>query len=140
MANVLQQFAERVKRDIEAKIRTLKAMDGITLSVGIDPTAKYPDGKSVAEVADFVEYGTRNMPPRPFMRNVKTEYSAAWRGMLRRAVEKSAKTGQRLEPLLEPIAQKMKSDVQESIMAEGAYRTGRLHDSVVASVGTGTGG
>ena len=133
----ISQFAERVKRDIEAKIRTLKAMDGITLSVGIDPTAKYPDGKSVAEVADFVEYGTRYMPPRPFMRAAKEERGAAWRGMLRRAVEKSVKTGQPLEPLLEPIAEKMKSDVQESIMGFAAYRTGRLHDSVVAKVTTG---
>ena len=140
MANTLQQFAERVKRDIEAKIRTLKAMDGITLSVGIDPTAKYPDGKSVAEVADFVEYGTRYMPPRPFMRNAKSENAAAWRGRLRRAVERSLKTGEPIEPLLETVAQKMKSDVQESIMAEGAYRPCRLHDSVVASVTTGAGG
>ena len=140
MSNSLQQFAERMKREVEAKIRTLKAMDGITLSVGIDPSAKYPDGKSVAEVAYLVEYGTRYMPPRPFMRNAKAENAAAWRGRLRRAVERSLKTGEPIAALLDPIAQKMKSDVQESIMAEGAYRTGRLHDSVIASVGTGTGG
>ena len=115
-------------------------MDGVTLAVGIDPSAKYPDGKSVAEVADFVEYGTRYMPPRPFMRNAKMENEASWRGLLRRAVARSIKDETPLEPLLEPIAERMKSDVQESIMAEGAYRTGRLHDSVIASVGTGTGG
>ena len=137
MANPLQQFAERVKRDIESKIRTARAMNGIRLSVGINPAAHYPNGKSVAEVAELVEYGTRRMPPRPFMRVAKAENEAAWRGRLRRAVDKSLKTGQPLDSLLEPIAQKMKEDVQESIMNFGAYDTGRLHNSVIASVTKG---
>lgn len=135
----LSQFADRVKRNIEAKIRTLKAMDGVRLSVGIDPAARYPNGKKVTEVAELVEFGTRYMPPRPFMRTAKIENEASWRGKLRRAVAKSAKTGQPLESLLEQLAEEMKSDVQESIMGFGAYRTGRLHDSVVASVTTGVG-
>lgn len=139
MANNLQQFEDRVKRDIEAKIRTARAMDGIRLSVGIDPDARYPDGKSVAEVAELVEYGTRYMPPRPFMRVAKIENEAAWRGRLRRAVDRSLKTGQPIDHLLESLAMEMKSDVQESIMGFGAYRTGRLHDSVVASVEKGVG-
>lgn len=139
MANKLQQFEDLVKRDIEAKIRTARAMDGIRLSVGIDPDARYPDGKSVAEVAELVEYGTRYMPPRPFMRVAKIENDAAWRGRLRRAVDRSLKTGQPIDHLLESLAQEMKSDVQESIMGFGAYRTGRLHDSVVASVEKGVG-
>lgn len=136
----LEQFADNMRKSVMAKIRTLKAMDGITIAVGIDPSAKYPDGKSVAEVAELVEYGTRYMPPRPFMRNAKAEKEASWRGMLRRAVARSVKDGTPIGTLLVPIAERMKSDVQESVMAEGAYRTGRLHDSVIASVGTGTGG
>ena len=139
MTRSISEFADRVRRAVDAKIRTAKAMDGIRLTVGIDPSAHYPNGKPVAEVAELVEYGTRSMPPRPFMRVAKSENEAAWRGRMRRAVVKSFKTDLPLDHLLDSVADKMKEDVKESIMSFGAYRTGRLHDSVVASVEKGVG-
>ena len=139
MADSFQQFVDRVQRDIKVKIRTAKALNGIRLSVGIDPKAHYPNGKSVAEVAELVEYGSRMMPPRPFLRNAKAEMEDTWRGRLRRAIEKVLKTGEPIDPLLDRVAAKMKLDVEESIMAYGAYDTGRLHNSVVTSVEKGVG-
>jgi hypothetical protein len=48
------------------------------LKVGFLEGATYPDGKSVAMVASFNEFGTRNMPPRPFFRRMIADKSHEW--------------------------------------------------------------
>ena len=53
---------------------------GGTLKVGFLSNAKYPDGKPVAMIAAIQEYGapSRNIPPRPFFRNMVARRSSEW--------------------------------------------------------------
>ena len=53
---------------------------GGTLKVGFLSNATYPDGKPVAMIAAFNEYGvpSRNIPPRPFFRNMVARRSSEW--------------------------------------------------------------
>lgn len=48
--------------------------------VGIIEQANYDgsDGESVAQVAFWNEYGTANIPPRPFFRNTIAEHKDEW--------------------------------------------------------------
>lgn len=48
---------------------------GHTYTVGISPTKKYPGTTvKVIDVAKWMEYGTRRMPPRPLFRPITTMY------------------------------------------------------------------
>ncbi len=51
-----------------------------TLSVGFMPGASYPDGTSIPMVAAIQEFGApaRNIPPRPFFRDMIAAESGAW--------------------------------------------------------------
>lgn len=59
----------------------LKKLDGMVGKVGWFPSAKYPDGTSVAYVATVQEYGdpSHNIPPRPTGRQTKSKYGADWK-------------------------------------------------------------
>lgn len=63
----------KIKAIIEERI---KASFG--LEVGFFETAKYDNGVSVATVAQWQEFGTWNIPPRPFFRNAITEHQKEW--------------------------------------------------------------
>lgn len=56
--------------------------NGGLLRVGIINSATYPDGKSVAQVAFDNEFGTKKIPPRPFMRSTIAEKKAEWIAMV----------------------------------------------------------
>lgn len=49
-----------------------------SVKVGFLSNATYPDGKRVAMIAAFNEFGTRRMPPRPFFRNMIKNNSKGW--------------------------------------------------------------
>ena len=51
---------------------------GGVLRVGFLERATYPDGKPVAMIAAFNEYGTRTIPARPFFRNMIAAKSKEW--------------------------------------------------------------
>lgn len=59
------KYVDHGLEDLKGKIAELR---GLSLTVGIQNDAKYPDGTSVAEVALFQEYGTETIPARPFLR------------------------------------------------------------------------
>ena len=64
-----QRLAELAKQAATAKVR-----------VGVIEQANYDgsDGESVAQVAFWNEYGTANIPPRPFFRNTIAERKTEW--------------------------------------------------------------
>lgn len=57
-----------------------KVSNAAVVQVGFLENARYPDGTSVAMVAAIQEYGapSRNIPPRPFFRNMIAAESAHW--------------------------------------------------------------
>nr|DAQ61395.1 MAG TPA: virion morphogenesis protein [Caudoviricetes sp.] len=50
----------------------------LKVRVGIFESAKYEDGTPVAAVAFWNEYGTANIPPRPFFRNTVAAHKDEW--------------------------------------------------------------
>lgn len=52
--------------------------NGRSLKVGFLEGATYPDGKPVALVAFWNEFGTVKMPPRPFFRRMIASKSPEW--------------------------------------------------------------
>lgn len=65
---------------LAARIVELKAhLDSAkSVRVGFLEGATYPDGQRVAEVAAYLEYGTKNMPPRPFFSQMVAAQKGQW--------------------------------------------------------------
>lgn len=63
-----------------------KIGEGNTLKVGFLNEATYPDGTNVATVALFNEFGTTNIPPRPFMRTTIAQKSPDWGAALKKCL------------------------------------------------------
>lgn len=61
--------------NLRAKLQT-KNKQG-SLEVGI-LKGKYPDGLNIAQNARFQEFGTYNIPPRPFFRNALKQNQKKW--------------------------------------------------------------
>ena len=70
-------------------------------------------GQSVAEVAYWQEYGTKNIPPRPFLRNTIEDKKSEWVGV----VESELKRGQTLEQSLIAAGDGITADIVETIKA-----------------------
>lgn len=82
------------------------------VNVGFLEGKTYPDGTPVAQVAYWNEFGTKSMPPRPFMRQAiaanKTEWAAKLGGAL-------THTGGDVKAALTIMGQVMEGDVKEKI-------------------------
>ena len=115
-------------------------MRGKKVVVGIPKSAKYPNGKSVAEVAEQIEYGIcdngapMKAGPRPFMRVAAAENKAKWNRMLQDGVRKALRERRKpnLRPLMERLGERIKTDIQETMMSfpDPVYDTGRMYDSI----------
>lgn len=64
---------DKIKKKLEKRLNAK-----LQLEVGFFETAKYSDGKNVAQVAHDNEYGTSKIPPRPFFRNAIKENKKEW--------------------------------------------------------------
>lgn len=77
MAEVTISGGEKLERRLREISETVAS--GAELRVGFLSTATYPDGKYVASVAAWQEFGTgRGIPPRPFFRGMIKRNSALW--------------------------------------------------------------
>ena len=76
MASNAFKGGEKLQAHIRGMAQKLSA--GKTLRVGFLETAKYPNGTNVAQVAFWNEYGTQDIPPRPFFRTLIAEKSSSW--------------------------------------------------------------
>lgn len=54
-----------------------------SLEVGFFETAKYQDGKYVASVANIQEFGTLEIPARPFFRTAISKNQGKWLGIFK---------------------------------------------------------
>lgn len=53
---------------LERLVANIGTLNGLTLVVEVDPSARYPDGTQVALVGLYLEFGTEKMVALPFMR------------------------------------------------------------------------
>lgn len=67
---------KKLEQELAAIARALSSAG--TLRVGFLENATYPDGKPVAMIAVFQNYGTRTIPPRPFFTNMVADKSPTW--------------------------------------------------------------
>lgn len=119
----------RMKQARTKAVSRMRAIDGHSVSVEIPADAKYGNGTSVSAVANFVEYGTASMPPRPYMRTAKAMNAGKWRAMLRRRMVQVFAGKTSAEAALTEVGERIKQDIQASIQTEGAVDTGTLKNS-----------
>jgi hypothetical protein len=94
--------------------RAAKIAKGQTLRVGFLETATYPDGTNVAQVAFWNEYGTKNIPPRPFFRQTIAAKSGNWGNALGKAL---TATKFDTEKALATVGEGIKDQIVNSIVA-----------------------
>lgn len=99
--------------------RKLKELGGVrSVRVGIFPDARTEEGESIAQYAAANEYGTADIPSRPFMRTTAREKGFAWAGVLAGALRgrtvKDPNVGRRAFTAVGRVAQ---ADIQATIMS-----------------------
>lgn len=128
----LSRRLEKVAKEMVDKV---KAANGKRIAVGIDSSARYPNEKKVSEVARIIEYGTKSMAPRPFMRVACSENGAKWNRML---AEKCAEVlkGKEINytSALLSVGKIAADDIREKIVEMDADDTGHLRDSITERV------
>ena len=67
-----------------------KFMGKERLEIGFFETARYPNGTFVAQVARYNEFGTLNIPMRPFFRNAINKNIKKWYATLQNAITQNA--------------------------------------------------
>lgn len=67
-----------------------KFMGKERLEIGFFETARYPNGTFVAQVARYNEFGTLNIPMRPFFRNAIQKNIKKWYATLQNAINQNA--------------------------------------------------
>ena len=67
-----------------------KFMGKERLEIGFFETARYPNGTFVAQVARYNEFGTLNIPMRPFFRNAINKNIKKWYATLQNAINQKA--------------------------------------------------
>lgn len=83
-----------------------------SLEVGFFEVSKYDNGVYVASVANFNEYGTAKIPPRPFFRNAVAKNSNKWNDILTNELRNSVD----VELAYHRVGEVAKGDIVESIM------------------------
>ncbi|NVN09713.1 hypothetical protein [Nguyenibacter vanlangensis] len=112
-------MATKIIRGGDTLRRTLQTLAakvdrGATLKVGFFEDATYGDGTPVAAVGAYNEFGTRTIPPRPFMRNMVANNQDQW-GRLLGATLKA--TGMDAEQALDMAGEKLVAQMQKEIQA-----------------------
>jgi len=89
-----------------------KVRNPATLQVGFLENATYPNGRSVAEVAAWQEFGTDKIPPRPFFRTMIKDKSPNWGNAIGTILERTDYDAART---LELFGEGVKGQLQQSI-------------------------
>lgn len=105
----------------------LKDPKDIGVNVGWFPDQEYPDGTKTANVARWNEFGTRQgMPQRPFLRTSIMENERKWDELLKTLVQRAIDENKSLDKALRLFGEKVKGDIQETILAGGWQPNARI--------------
>ncbi len=100
----------------DAIIENLKALGGEEISVGVLRTAgKEKDGTDLVDVAVYNEYGTKRIPPRPFLRQATDKHGGKWQDFIEQCVDKIIARQIKDRQALDLIGLKAQKDVQNTI-------------------------
>lgn len=103
----------RYQRRLEEILRKIKSVKKVR--VGFLENAKYPDGTSVALIAAIQDFGapSRNIPPRPFFRNMVKDKSPEW------------------PKAIETLLKANNYDARKTLDQTGQAIVGQLKDSII---------
>ena len=90
----------------------------IKVRAGVLEGATTTDGKSVATYAAYNEFGTDNIPARPFMRNTITREREKWARGVEALIERGLTPEEALRAVGARMADDIKKTIQESIDIE----------------------
>ena len=85
------------------------------VKAGIFSNATTTDGKSIAEYAIYNEFGTANIPPRPFMRTTAKDKGQKWGKVIAAAVQGKTKERAAWKRAVVLCGESMKADIQNTI-------------------------
>ena len=86
------------------------------LEIGFFESAKYPSGEYVAQVARYNEFGTLNIPMRPFFRNAINKNIKKWYATLQNCINQNATPSKALSI----VGEVARADIIQSITSLNA--------------------
>lgn len=95
------------------KIEYYRFLKTYKVRAGWDVRTKNKDGERPCVYMRHNEFGTKNIPPRPFMRNTISINRSTWIRMIQKGMQ-SSMSGQRLANLL---GIRLKGDIQKTIVS-----------------------
>ena len=137
-SNSAADFGKKLRTRIEELKDRVNSMRGKRVIVGIPQSARYPNGKSVAEVANLIADGVldngapSSKPPRPFIRIATEENRLRWNRIMQDGIREALRAQQKpnLRPLMIKVGERMQHDIKETMMELDVYDTGRMHNSI----------
>lgn len=98
----------------------LKDPKDASINVGWFDDQQYYDGTSIARVARWNEFGTRQgVPQRPFLRTAIMENEKKWHELLKTMLQRAIDEDKAFTPVLKLFGEQVKADIQETILAGG---------------------
>lgn len=107
--------ADNFRRALAQAMATAKEAEETVLRVGITSEQHYEDGTPVAYVAAIHEYGSGNIPPRPFFRPTLKEQDRAWSKLVQVGLAESLQGGRGVNDVFEMVGILAASDVKGTI-------------------------
>lgn len=97
-------------------ITGMKSLNNATVVVGVLKNAgKEADGTDLVDVAVYNEYGTKHIPPRPFLRIATDEHGEDWQDLAEQCVGKIIDGVLDKDRALQIIGLQAQKDVQATI-------------------------
>lgn len=140
-------------------LESLEQLGQLRVTAGVQgdrAAATYPDGTSVGAVAKFMEFGTRTIPARPFLRHAAMTSEPGIASVAAASVGEMVTRGTSPEDALRPVGELVarqavqaidrsrgwaRPDSAATVAAKGSsqplYDTGRLRDSITWAVRDG---
>ena len=116
-------------KKLDAFIKNAKAAKGVeSVEVGFYATDRYPNGQPVTEVAAFQEFGTKNMPERPFFRQSIGSMEGRVIGVLKSEI--NPRTMVVTRSTAGHVGEVAQDEIQKSVLRLDVKDTGFLHDHV----------
>lgn len=92
-------------------LEKLAEQEALALEIGFFKTARYPDGKHVAQVAFENDFGTSKIPSRPFFRNAIRDNQKKWCDL----ASKQISEGKDFKTALGLVGEQARGDIIRSI-------------------------
>lgn len=106
---------------IEVRVRRLQKfkmpdMEDARARIGWFSDQKYDKNTSIAQVAAWNEFGTKDIPSRPFMRSTAHTKQTEWRELLKKMAKDAIANGKSIETVMQQFGELVKGDIQAAII------------------------